>query len=474
MTVIPYPHWNGSSPLWNALSGAGTPATRTVELTEVTGGTVSASSVYSTSVAAFARDGDAGTQWHSLNTAVNPWIMLDFATAQTISRVTIQQRAEATHWFKDVLVEYSTDNTIWVPVYRLRVASPVALTVHTVEFEPVSARYWRLRMTGLNSTADWYFVVQEWKLYGAASPVTRLVRVNNALVGLTFPNMAWLGVIDGTRVFIRGEYRTAAVNDLGGYGASASTDFHKTVGDSAWHPFQCVTVATGDTAQLWANDPAFGWIEFRNVVLDTVPMAMGWDGNTWKFVPETWDGNKWRGDAEIWNGKEWFKIWETRAAIGADTERWSPWMEVRPVGSAGAAPIAVFNTGWTNYGDGNWATVKWRFSDRGQLQIYGLVRATQVFTPVVTNIISVYVPASSIPPLNALAASGSLQMSNCVSSHAPLGLGGASLMRIDTVVNTSGNPTAQIVMVPNGSPTNIVNGDWIGMNVYVDLTQGDY
>jgi hypothetical protein len=48
------------------------------------------------------------------------------------------------------------------------------------------------------------------------------------------------------------------------------------------------------------------------------------------------------------------------------------------------------------------------------------------------------------------------------------------MMRIDTVVNTSGNPTAQLVMTPNGSASNLANGDWIGMNVHVDLTQGDY
>lgn len=115
MTVRAFPHWDSATP--HQFGGfGGTWATYSVVRSEILGGTVSASTVYSTSVADYARDGSAGTQWHSQNTAANPWIMLDLGTAQNVSQMSIQQRAEAVHKFKDVLIEYSTDNSVWIPV----------------------------------------------------------------------------------------------------------------------------------------------------------------------------------------------------------------------------------------------------------------------------------------------------------------------------------------------------------------------
>jgi hypothetical protein len=467
MTVRAYNHWDSSTPWkYSWYGGTGAPATYSVELAEITGGTVSANSIYSTSGPEFARDKTAN-EWHSLNTSVNPWIKLDFGTTKTVSRMTIQQRTSTVHWFKDVLIEYSADDSVWIPVYRLRVDSPAASVVHTVEFEPAAGRYWRLRMTGLNSTADWYFVVQEWALYGASPLVSRFVRSTNELVGLIIPGMGGLGVGNGTKVFFRGEYRTNQVGTLGGNGTTSTGDAHTTVGDQVWHPFQCSVLVENDWASLWSNDPAFGWIEFRNVVVDTAPMAMGWDGTTWKFITDTWDGNQWRGDSEIWDGKQWRKMWESRTDPGGET--WSAWMEVKSVGAAGAAPIAVFAPGWANYGDGNWATAKWRYSNLGRVECYGLVRATQVFSPASAAIVNF-----TLPTVAGFAPRGysSLAMNQCMSSHAPAPGTSTSMMRVDLV--TSGATTFYLAMIPNGSASNVNNGDWIGLNVRVDITQGDH
>jgi hypothetical protein len=202
---------------------------------------------------------------------------------------------------------------------------------------------------------------------------------------------------------------------------------------------------------------------------------MGWDGGKWQFIPETWDGNKWRGDAEAWDGTRWRKVWENRVDPGGET--WSPWYEVKPVGAnpagalpGGATPIAVFAAGWANYGDGNWATAKWRHSNIGRVEVYGLIRATQAFSPVVTNLINFWLPANvGFVQRGA----SSLAMSNCMTSHPPLPGTGTAMMRVDLV--TSGtNPTFYLSMVPNGSASNVANGDWIGLNVRVDITQGDH
>lgn len=464
MTVRAFPHWNSATP-WQYGGFAGTWATYSVVRSEILGGTVSASSVYSTSVATFARDGDAGTQWHSTNTSVNPWIMLDLGTAQNVSQMSIQQRAETVHWFKDVLIEYSVDNTVWIPIHRLRVDAPAALTIHTVDFEPITARYWRLRMTGLNSTADWYFVVQEWRLYGGV-PVSRFVRSTDPMVALAIPRMSWIGVLDKTKVFFRGEYRTNQVGTLGGYFASNAGDKHPTVADSQWHTFQCASLVDGDRALLWSEDAAFGWIEFRNVVVDTQSMPMGWDGNKWQFVPETWDGTKWRSDAEGWDGTKWAKLWESRTDPGGET--WSPWMEVKSYGATGPAPIAAFAVNWAQY-PSPWASARWRFSSTGRVEVYGLIRATAAQSPVVTNLINFTLPANvGFAPRGF----SSIAMSNCLTSHAPISLSHVAMMRVDLV--TLSATTFVLYMVPNGSASNIVNGDWISLNVRVDITQGDH
>lgn len=149
--------YNGSS--WAIVSAGG--------LTERVPIAISQSSVYSGMTAgtiADMRDGSP-TTGTATNTDATAFIRLDLGEEKTVSMVATAG-GSLTGWggvatyINGCVLEYSTDDSTWVPLAVVSGASDSSPESSRLVFEPITARYWRLRRSGS------YVATTRFQLYG--------------------------------------------------------------------------------------------------------------------------------------------------------------------------------------------------------------------------------------------------------------------------------------------------------------------
>ena len=112
------------------------------------GASATADSVFSGFVAANAIDGDETTRWNSLNPATNRWLQIDLAKAVKISAFRVSG-GPFTDWSGSGFpwaIQSSANGTTWASQYSSSLAPKQDTGV--IVLPGVSARYWRLFVTG--------------------------------------------------------------------------------------------------------------------------------------------------------------------------------------------------------------------------------------------------------------------------------------------------------------------------------------
>ena len=117
----------------------------------------------------FVTDNNDGT-WGGLSDGgVGRLFQIDLGAAHSIGSMRINSGVDGNSQIKSFDIQYSLDgSTLWTTVYSVTGIPSAGGQIYNPTFTPVNARYWRLYDTG----GAWgaYWVLNDWKVYGASVP----------------------------------------------------------------------------------------------------------------------------------------------------------------------------------------------------------------------------------------------------------------------------------------------------------------